>query len=223
MPRLPARTSRRRRRLSAFRRGERPARCRRLPLRFCARIAAREIRPRTARSARFRARDRRGDAHVRHRPGRNGQNLSRRRHGGARAQKSRGVPHRAFAPRRRSGRTTGISYRGISAKRSIPICGRSSTRLHDLLDDSWSRSTSSVERLKSRRWRTCAAGPLSDAFVILDEAQNATGDQIKMFLDPFGERFEDGRHRRRDSNRFAFRRTQRVTGRGERVWPASKT
>ena len=38
---------------------------------------------------------------------------------------------------------------------------------------------------RSRRWRTCGAAPF-DAFIILDEAQNATGAQMKMFLTRLG-------------------------------------
>ena len=44
---------------------------------------------------------------------------------------------------------------------------------------------------------------LSDAFVILDEAQNATADQLKMFLTRLGLGIEDGRQRRCDANRSA--------------------
>ncbi len=31
------------------------------------------------------------------------------------------------------------------------------------------------------RWRTCAAVNFNDAFIILDEAQNTTAEQMKMF------------------------------------------
>ncbi len=36
---------------------------------------------------------------------------------------------------------------------------------------------------------------LNDAFIILDEAQNTTPEQMKMFLDPAGVQLQDGRHR----------------------------
>lgn len=58
--------------------------------------------------------------------------------------------------------------------------------LHELLDDSLlakylERGTIEVAPLAYMRGRT-----LSDAFVILDEAQNATDDQLKMFLTRLG-------------------------------------
>ena len=58
--------------------------------------------------------------------------------------------------------------------------------LHDVLDDAlvskyMERGTLEVAPLAFMRGRT-----LSDAFVILDEAQNATDDQIKMFLTRLG-------------------------------------
>ena len=40
---------------------------------------------------------------------------------------------------------------------------------------------------RSRRSPTCAAAPLADAFIILDEAQNTTREQMKMFLTRIGE------------------------------------
>jgi phosphate starvation-inducible PhoH-like protein len=58
--------------------------------------------------------------------------------------------------------------------------------LHDVLDDTlvnkyMERGTLEVAPLAYMRGRT-----LSDAFVILDEAQNATDDQLKMFLTRLG-------------------------------------
>ena len=46
---------------------------------------------------------------------------------------------------------------------------------------------------------------LNDSFVILDEAQNTTPEQMKMFLTRLGLRLEDGRHRRRHAGRPAAR------------------
>ena len=42
---------------------------------------------------------------------------------------------------------------------------------------------------------------LSDAFVILDEAQNSTTAQMKMFLTRLGLKLAGGHHRRQDSDR----------------------
>ena len=46
---------------------------------------------------------------------------------------------------------------------------------------------------------------LNDSFVILDEAQNTTSEQMKMFLDAPGLQFQGGDHRRHHANRFAER------------------
>ena len=75
--------------------------------------------------------------------------------------------------------------------------------LHDMLD------AERVERLLERgvievapiafmRGRT-----LNDAFVILDEAQNTTSEQMKMFLTRLGFGIEGRRHRRRHADRSA--------------------
>ena len=44
---------------------------------------------------------------------------------------------------------------------------------------------------------------LNDAFIILDEAQNTTPEQMKMFLTRLGLRLQDRGHRRRDAGRPA--------------------
>ena len=44
---------------------------------------------------------------------------------------------------------------------------------------------------------------LNDAFVILDEAQNTTIEQMKMFLTRIGFGIGRGRHRRHDADRPA--------------------
>ena len=46
---------------------------------------------------------------------------------------------------------------------------------------------------------------LNDSFIILDEAQNTSPEQIKMFLTRLGLQLEDGRDRRRDPDRPAAR------------------
>ena len=46
---------------------------------------------------------------------------------------------------------------------------------------------------------------LNDAFIILDEAQNTTSEQMKMFLTRMGMGSTHGHHRRRDPDRFARR------------------
>ncbi len=44
---------------------------------------------------------------------------------------------------------------------------------------------------------------LNDSFVILDEAQNTTSEQMKMFLTRLGLRLEGGHHRRHHADRPA--------------------
>ena len=42
---------------------------------------------------------------------------------------------------------------------------------------------------------------LNDAFIILDEAQNTTSEQMKIVPDPNGHGLEDGHHGRRHADR----------------------
>ena len=44
---------------------------------------------------------------------------------------------------------------------------------------------------------------LNDSFIILDEAQNTSPEQMKMFLTRLGLRLADGRHRRHHPDRPA--------------------
>ena len=52
---------------------------------------------------------------------------------------------------------------------------------------------------RSRRWPSCAAARLRNAAIILDEAQNTTPMQMKMFLTRLGEGGAHDRHRRSDA------------------------
>ena len=58
--------------------------------------------------------------------------------------------------------------------------------LHDMLDPESIPGCSPPARSRSRRWPTCAAARLNDAFIILDEAQNTSMEQMKMFLTRLG-------------------------------------
>ena len=70
-------------------------------------------------------------------------------------------------------------------KRLTRTCARSTTHCDVLepetIPSSWKRAP-----LRSRRWRTCAVRTLNDAFIILDEAQNTTAEQMKVFLTRLG-------------------------------------
>lgn len=54
---------------------------------------------------------------------------------------------------------------------------------------------------------------LDDSFIILDEAQNTTREQMKMFLTRLGLRLEDRHHRRHYADRSALRQGQWSEGR----------
>ena len=77
--------------------------------------------------------------------------------------------------------------------------------LHDMMDAEkvaahLENGVIEVAPLAFMRGRT-----LNDSFVILDEAQNTTPEQMKMFLTRLGLRLEDGRHRRHHADRPAAR------------------
>ena len=83
--------------------------------------------------------------------------------------------------------------------------------LHDMMDPE--RVTAHLERgvievapLAFMRGRT-----LNDSFVILDEAQNTSPEQMKMFLTRLGLRLEDGRDRRHHADRPAARAAVRAS------------
>ncbi len=77
--------------------------------------------------------------------------------------------------------------------------------LHDMLDPEKvaqhiERGVIEIAPLAFMRGRT-----LNDSFVILDEAQNTTPEQMKMFLTRLGFGSQDGRHRRHHPGRSAAR------------------
>ena len=69
---------------------------------------------------------------------------------------------------------------------------------HDRVQRALETRTIEIAPLAYMRGRT-----LADAFIILDEAQNATGAQMKMFLTRLGVNSQHGRHRRQDPDRPA--------------------
>ena len=58
--------------------------------------------------------------------------------------------------------------------------------LFDFLGRKTSRSSRSGARSKSRRWAYMRGRTLDESFIILDEAQNTTREQMKMFLTRMG-------------------------------------
>ena len=78
-------------------------------------------------------------------------------------------------------------------------------------DGSWRRISGwwSAALWRSRRLPTCAAARSTTRFIILDEAQNTTGEQMKMFLTRMGMGSRDNHNRRHNPDRPA-RRAQEV-------------
>ena len=85
--------------------------------------------------------------------------------------------------------------------------------LHDMIDPEsipklMAAGTIEVAPLAYMRGRT-----LNDAFIILDEAQNTTPEQMKMFLTRLGFGSQDRRDRRRHPDRPARRHPRGAAGR----------
>ena len=95
--------------------------------------------------------------------------------------------------------------------------------LHDMIDPEsipklLAAGTIEVAPLAYMRGRT-----LNDAFIILDEAQNTTPEQMKMFLTRLGLRLQDRGHRRRDPDRPARRHPVAGCKVVEEILTASRT
>ena len=92
--------------------------------------------------------------------------------------------------------------------------------LHDMLEPErvsqhLERGVIEVAPLAFMRGRT-----LNDSFIILDEAQNTSPEQMKMFLTRLGLQLQDGRHRRHHPDRPAARAGLRA---GRRVARSSRS
>ena len=95
--------------------------------------------------------------------------------------------------------------------------------LHDMIDPEsiprlMTAGTIEVAPLAYMRGRT-----LNDAFIILDEAQNTSPEQMKMFLTRLGLRLQDGGHRRRHPGRPARAAPPAGCAWCRRSWTASTT
>ena len=89
---------------------------------------------------------------------------------------------------RRSRPANGLaSCRATCARRSIPTCARSTTRSTTCCRRRRSSAIWRPASSRSRRSPSCAGARWRNAFVILDEAQNTTSMQMKMFLTRLGE------------------------------------
>ena len=120
------------------------------------------------------------------RPGRHRQDVPRDGARGRGALRARGRPHHPHAPRGRGRRAARLPARATCSRRSTRTCARSSTRSTTCWTPTGSRSymergTIEVAPLAFMRGRT-----LNDSFIILDEAQNTTPEQMQMFLTRLG-------------------------------------
>ena len=124
--------------------------------------------------------------HVRHRPGRHRQELPRGRARGAGAPGEGGATA-SSSPVPRSRRASGSgSCPATCSPRSTRTCVRSTTRsttcsIPKVCARLMERGVIEVAPLAYMRGRT-----LNDSFIILDEAQNTTAEQMKMFLTRLG-------------------------------------
>ncbi len=96
------------------------------------------------------------------------------------------VAHHPDAAGRGSGRTAWVSSREIWKRRSIPTCVRFMMRSISCMEAEkiqryMETGVIEIAPLAFMRGRT-----LNDAFIILDEAQNTTSEQMKMFLTRIG-------------------------------------
>ena len=119
------------------------------------------------------------------RPGRHGQDVSRHRHGGGRHEEQGDRKDHPHAPRGRGRRKAGLFARRL-AQKVDPYLRPLYDALHEMLGvDAYQRLVErgaiEVAPLAYMRGRT-----LNDAFIILDEAQNTTSEQMKMFLTRMG-------------------------------------
>ena len=120
------------------------------------------------------------------RPGGHGQDLPRGGDGGLAAAREARQAHHPGAAGGRGRRAAGLPARATSRPRSIPTCARSTTRCTTCSSRTApsacsSRASIEVAPLAFMRGRT-----LNHSFIILDEAQNTTSEQMKMFLTRIG-------------------------------------
>ena len=123
---------------------------------------------------------------LRHRPRGHRQDLPGGGPGGLVPARQAGGPHRSWRARRSRRARSSASCPATCRRRSIPTCGRSTTRSttcssYEKVERLFERNAIEVAPIAFMRGRT-----LYDAFVIIDEAQNTTTEQMKMVLTRIG-------------------------------------
>ena len=154
----------------------------------CSPHRRRTVQPRTPDQRGLSAALRRARPGVRAGAGRHRQDLSRRRHGACRCC-SRGKVERIVLsrPAVEAGERLGF-LPGDMKEKVDPYLRPLYDALHDMLPaEQIAKPHRERARSRSRRSPSCAAARWRIAFVILDEAQNTTPMQMKMFLTRLGE------------------------------------
>jgi phosphate starvation-inducible PhoH-like protein len=122
---------------------------------------------------------------LRHRPGRHRQDVPGHRHGRRRAVAARGQPHHPHPPGRRGRRAPRLpAGRPHGEGRPVPAAALRRAARHarpERVTAHLEKGVIEVAPLAFMRGRT-----LNDSFVILDEAQNTSPEQMKMFLTRLG-------------------------------------
>ena len=144
------------------------------------------VRPNTAGPEALHRRHRRQHRHLRHRPGRHRQVVP----GGGPGRPGPPVPPGrtgSSSPGRRWRPASGwASCPATSWPRSTPTCAPSTTPSTTCSSPRGPSACSTGAPSRWRRWPSCGAGPSTARFIILDEAQNTTPEQMKMFLTRIG-------------------------------------
>ena len=149
-------------------------------------LGAKDRRREIAEPAPLHRRDARERSGVRRRPRGHREDLPRRRDGDLAPEREADPAHPPVPPGGRGGEKLGFLPGRHRGRRSIRTCARSTTRSTTCSSPSGSSSWSSAARSRSRRSAFMRGRTLNDAFIILDEAQNTTPEQMKMFLTRIG-------------------------------------
>jgi phosphate starvation-inducible PhoH-like protein len=133
----------------------------------------------------LRRRDRPQHHHLRHRPGRHRQDLPRGRQGRAGAAGQAGHPDHPDPPAVEAGERLGF-LPGTLFEKIDPYLRPLYDALHDMIDPESIPRLMTAGPSRSRPLAYMRGRSLNDAFIILDEAQNTSPEQMKMFLTRLG-------------------------------------